>query len=337
MKLGVRRAGLALGAILGMAVSLFAAAQAYKSPVPFVKIGGASVGTTNYQLAIKFADIWGKVPGLTATALPGSAISNQRDIALNRIQVGMTSMKTQYDAIRGIGGYEKYEGLRYILPWQMSNMVWVVRADSDIKTLADLKDKHVMPGAQGSTSQQAGLLMLEANGITPESIRRSGGQLSYGAVGNNVTMMQDKQLDAMLITIPQKGMYSPILPIENNVGVRLIPVDDKTLQYVLDRMPTLRRSSVDGGIYKNQPGSYRTVAEGYAWTARADIPDDLVYELVKRIWDSADDIVRTNPHFYAYGDINNALEMANVPLHPGAVKYYTERGIKIPAELMPPK
>lgn len=312
-------------------------AQEWKSPVPFVKIGGASVGTTNYQLAIKLADLWSKVPGLTATALPGSAISNTRDIGLNRVQIGMTSSKTQYDSIRGIGGYEKNEGLRYMLPWQLSHVVWVVRADSDIRSLADLKNKHVMPGAEGSTSKAIGLYALESVGITPESIRKTGGQMSSGAVGDNITMMQDRQLDAMLITVPRKGMYTPILPLENTVGVRLLPMDERTIQYVLGKMPSLKRGFVEGGIYKSQPKQYDTVAEGFAFSVRADLPEELVYRLTKMVWDNADDIVRVNPHFYAYGDIKGALDMANIPVHPGAARYYKERGLQFTQEQLAAK
>lgn len=331
------RKGLVLATVLVFFAAPISIAQEWKSPVPFIKIGGASVGTTNYQLAIKLADLWSKLSGLSVTALPGSAISNTRDIGLNRIQIGMTSMKTQYDSFRGIGGYEKYDGLRYILPWQMSNVVWLVRADSNIKTLADLKNKHVMPGAEGSTSKEVGLLTLEANGLTPEVIRKSGGQISHGAVGNNVTMMQDRQLDAMVITVPRKGFYTPIMPIENTVGVRFLPMDEKTCAYVMSKMPSLTRGYVDGGVYKNQPEPYKTVAEGYAFTGRSDLPDDLVYQLTKKVWENAEEIVRTNPHFYAYGDLQGAFDMANVPVHPGAAKYYAERGLKIPEALLPPK
>ena len=330
--LNIRRGRIAACLLAIMATSSAVAQEEKKSSVPFLKIGSASVGTTVYQLSIKLSEMWSKIPGLSVSALPGSAISNARDIGLNRIQIGMTSMKTQYDSTRGEGGYEKYEGLRYMLPWQLSNLVWVVRADSDIKTIADFKDKHVMPGAEGSTSKLIGLLALEANGITPESIRKTGGRMSSGAVGTNITMMQDRQLDAMMITVPQKGFYTPILPIENSVGVRFIPMDEKTIEYLLAKMPTVVRSSVDGGIYKNQPNPYVTVAEGYAFSVRSDLPDDLVYRLTKMVWENADEIVAINPHFYAYRDIKNALQMANIPLHPGAAKYYVERGLTLKPE-----
>ena len=247
---------------------------------------------------MKFAELWNTIPGLSVTAIPGSTSQNSRDFAQNRLQVGLTNGETQNGVFYGVGGYPKYEGLRYMLPWKLANIVWVTRADNNISSLADLKNKHIMPGAEGTFLKKIGLATLEAVGITPENIRQTGGQMSHGSVGNSVTMLQDKQLDAMVIMVPREGVYTPILPIENIVGIKYIRMDEKIIEYVLKKMPILRRGSVAGGLYKNEPKDYDTIGEGYAYSCRSDLPEELVYRMVSLVWKNGKEIAKINPHFY---------------------------------------
>lgn len=310
----------------------------WESPVKYIKVGGSSVGGTGYQLAMAFSEIWSKIPNLTASALPGSSGKNPVDLGRNRIQVGETNMKSQYQVYHGLGKYEKYEGIRYILPFAITSLVWFVRSDSDIYKLTDLEGKHISPGAEGTLLKEMGLASLAAVGITPESCRKAGGQISYGSIANSVTMLQDKIIVALCAVPPPDRLYTPIMPIESTMGVRLIPMDENVRNYIEKHVEgTSGLGIVKGGLYKNQPEDYRTVVSGYPFCCRSDLPDELVYRMVRLAWENGKKLVSMNPSCSVFTKIELALHSANIPLHPGAARYYIERGLKLTDQQLPPE
>jgi uncharacterized protein len=210
-------------------------------------------------------------------------------------------------------------------------MAW---ADSGIKTLADIKGKRVYmgPPAGGFYTQSSSYLSV-ATGLTPkkdfEVIRLPWGQ--------GMQAMLDGQIDVFLrptsigsAVISQIGAKKKFVLLGAGAAA-----DTKKWQKVMIEQLINENATIPAGTYKNQVGGdVRTTAANSFILVRKKMDNDLIYKMLKAMWANLAEIHNSAAVLKTLSKAN-PLAGVNVPLHPGAVKYYNKVGFKIPAHLMP--
>ncbi len=212
----------------------------------------------------------------------------------------------------------------HIIAWQ----------DSGIKTLADIKGKRVYmgPPAGGFYTQVSSYLNV-VTGYTPKKdfdvIRLPWGQ--------GMQAMLDGQIDVFMRAT---AVGSAVI---NQIGAKQDFVllgagdaaDSKKWQKVMIEQLLNENATIPAGTYTNQVGgNVRTTAANSFILVRKNLDADLIYKMVKAMWANLDEIHNSAAVLKTLSKAN-PLAGVNMPLHPGAVKYYKEIGFKIPARLIP--
>lgn len=213
-------------------------------------------------------------------------------------------------------------------------LTWVVNAKSDIYTVADLKDKRINVAGPGTAAESTYFPgVLKAEGLSYDIIESNGGLIHRGNMSDAMEMLAAGQLDAVATSQPHPSSIIEEFSITRDA--RLIPLTDEQLAQALD--------PVTGTI-----GYLPTVisAEQYDWlnedvkaggmvdtiTVSADMPNDVVYNLLCAIW--GNDMYKTwgeiHPSMKGIEYLENSLTGLGVPLHPGAVEFWENWGFEIP-------
>jgi len=296
----------------------------------------APTGSDNYTLGAIFADYAGKALGMPAGVLPGGSVENIKAIDRGDAEIGYCSVPDAYNGFNGLTPFDrKYDKIRFLDRYSTVSLTFAVRMDSDIKAIPDLlKGKKVGIGTGGSAAELITLAVLEAGyGIKPEDIEKGGGvvsHISYAAMG---TGLADKTLDCVCLFAYQSAVAKNHLAAEERFGLRLLPVEDAAMTKILAKYPFYAKGQMDGGLYKGNPSAVPCVNLSFIQVTSKDLPDDLVYKIMNVLWNEemAKKAIASCPALPDY-QLRWALrEGYNViPVHPGAAKWYKDKGMTLP-------
>lgn len=324
-----------------LSVLLFSSGTVAAAPVypKFVKIGtgfpggiwypASAVLATKLESALKEAGINSSCAvQSTGGAFNVSAVNEGKEMLLT-----LTTAQNQYLAYKGIAPYEKpLTNLRLVGTQELMLVQLVVPEKSDIKDLSQLKNKKINGGKIASTDRMMMEVLFKAYGMTFDSIKAAGGEVMALGWDDAASMMQDGHLDYI-------GTYGGLMPSIVNLivqpGVRFLSIDDAHADKVLadPSMTGYVKAVMQPKTYDNQEYPVKTLAIPTTILCNADLPEDFVYIVTKTIYESG---YHTGP-FEAttargWPKVCNPEDLpkvANIPLHPGAIKYLKEKGIKV--------
>ncbi len=328
--MGKRRSFLIISILAAMTLALapMTTTGAAAAEEVFLKVGASSLGGAWFPtMAMTASVINFQVPGVTATVTTGGAITNVKNMEQKKVDLGFTYSATTGEAWHGRGAFKKpYRNIRAIGAYYLSAFQITVPADSPIKSFYDIKGKRTTAGKMGWGSTQAYARLLEAHGLSFDKIREAGGKVHHVDWGDAVLLMKDRQVDVIQLAQP---LPNPLISqIETAFPVRVLPVEDKVLDGIIKKYPGYVKVKVPAGISKGQKEDAWTLGDLDVLICRADLPEDLVYKITKAIYD--------NPG--AFKDLDwlkgmsykNATEGMPIPFHPGAARYFREKGVKLP-------
>ena len=208
-------------------------------------------------------------------------------------------------------------------PWVMQ---FYTTRQSGITKLADLTGKSVNPSRRRSWTDNVLRDMVQILGLKPARISNVGPNDANSLLG-------DGRLDVAAVAgaVP----HPAISEFEVNHDMVLLPMTKDEHQRFLAKQKALLPYDIPANSYKGQTQPVATVASYNLYIASKDLPDDLVYRLVKATFDKKEQLAAAHKSF-ARMDMKNVV-YSTIPLHPGAVKYYEEHGVTIPDRLKPPK
>jgi TRAP transporter TAXI family solute receptor len=190
---------------------------------------------------------------------------------------------------------------------------------SGIKTVGDLKGRKVVLGPQGSGTEYNGLQVLEAYGLKVGDVQAE--RIDAAAASDQ---LKDGRVDAAFFTT---GLGSAVI-LDNFITgkTQLVPIGGGEAQALIKKYPYYTTARVPANTYKDQAEA-TTVAVMAMMVARSDLPEDLVYKFTKAIFD---DIKQFHEAHAAAKSLTleTALVGMPIPLHPGAERFYKEKGIK---------
>ena len=196
--------------------------------------------------------------------------------------------------------------------------VQIVTCNPDIKTVADLKGKTVSIGASGSGVYYNALDILAAYDMTESDINAQ-----YQDFGNSADALQDGKIDAAFVVAGAPT-------VATSKDTYLVSLDDEHIAKLKEASPYYEEYTIPEGTYEGVPET-KTVAVVATIIARDDVSENDVYNIVSTIFENKDTIAQSHDKGKEL-DLEFAASVTAVPYHPGAAKYFAEKGIEVPTK-----
>jgi TRAP transporter TAXI family solute receptor len=294
----------------------------------FFGIATGGTGGTYYPLGGMLAQLisnTAEIPDvkLSATAETGNAsVANAKLLGRGEIESAFVAADILNAAYNGIGQFDgdPQESLRAIGALYPETVQLVVGADSGIQSFADLKGKSISSGSPGSGQWQLLGDLLEVHGMSREDVTED-----YSSFSQSVDKIKDGNLDASLITAG--APTSSVLDLANAREIRIIPLAGAEIAKLQETQPYYANAVLPAGTYKGQDEDVQTLAVRAIWATHKDVPDDIIYAVTKALYENTETLGNVHPKGKEIS-LDTALESVSIPVHPGAEKYYTEKGIK---------
>ena len=199
--------------------------------------------------------------------------------------------------------------------------VQIVTLDPEIKTVADLAGKKVSIGAAGSGVYFNAIDILGVYGLTEADIVPT-----YQGFGDSANALKDGQIDAAFVVAG--APTTAITDLATTKDVHLVALDDEHVAKLLETSPYYAKNVISADTYTGLDGDVTTVAVGAVVLAANTVSEDAVYALCADIFDNAADLVSSHAK---YGELSleYGSSIASVPYHPGAAKYFAEKGFTV--------
>jgi len=253
----------------------------------------------------------------------GASVVNINMLRSGEIEFGVAQSDWQYHALKGGKVFEKngpYADLRTVFSLHPEPFTVVARKESNIKKLEDLKGKRFNVGNPGSGTRAS----------TEELLSALGWKLSDFALASELkadehgAALCDNKIDAFIYGVghPAANIQDPI----TTCGARLVPLTGPVIDKLVKDAPYYAYADIPGGLYAGHPDPTRTYGVLATLVTSAKVPDATVYELVKGVFDNFDEFKKLHPAFANLDPKKMIKDGISAPLHPGAVKYYKEKG-----------
>ncbi len=314
---------LMIGLIAGLALCL--AAPMAHAEKKFLRMFSGPEGGSWYPLGSAMMSILEKNLGISTSNGPGGGVGNCKAVDSGRADLGWTYTHTAYNAYNARGKFKKrHTNLRHLMSLYPGVFQMAVPKSSDIKTPADLKDKRIVPGKVGFSGTVIAENVLKAYGITFDSIKKNGGSVSFVGYSDSAALMKDGHSDCyMAVTsCPQ----STIIDLNFRPGVRFLPIDQAHMKKILAAEPGLMPTKIPKDAYKGMTEDVPTVGTVTCIVINKDVPEELAYKIVKVLYANWPALAKVKKKAIEASKPENATMGARIPVHPGALKYYKEKG-----------
>lgn len=266
-----------------------------------------------------------------ALEVPVTTLSTQgpdQNIVLmesGQAMLGFVTMGPALQAWNGTGEWtrgKKYRAMRALFPMYDTPFQLLVGKDAGIRSIADLMGKRIGTGPRGGTAGTYYPAIFKALNITLAI--RNGAWSEIGA------QLQKNQLDALGCAL---GVPFPfVVGLEKQMQLETIDFSAEQLAVLRREMPELSQSAIPAGTYAFMKTDYQTIGLYNFAVANKDLPDDLVYAIVKATFANRESLIAV--HSSAKETLAaNVARNGFLPFHPGAVRYYREIGVTIPDNL----
>lgn len=288
-------------------------------------IGTASTGGTWYPLGGGVATIITKyVKGVSATAIPsGASIENIRAISKMTQDLALSMPDIAYFAYNGLEMFknERYEEIRGLFSTYPIDIQFYVEEKSPVKTIADIKGKNlrVAVGPPGSGTEVMARLILKEYGITYDDIREQ--FLSHTEA---TAAMKDGNIDVGIVTV---GTPAPtLMDLTQYKKIRFLDIEPEVAERINKKFPAYFPRTIPAGTYPGMTKPHHTLAWMGLFILHKDFSSDLAYEILKAIFDHKAELDAIHVQFKSIL-LENATKGMSIPFHPGAIKFFKEKGL----------
>jgi uncharacterized protein len=294
-----------------------------------ISLATGGTGGVYYPLGGGFAALVSKnIPGIEATAeVTTASVDNMKLLHADRVAMALTQSDIASDAYQGkMKGLNEKVGVRAISALYSNYMHIVALDGSGIKTINDLKGKRVSTGAPGSGTEVKGLRVLEAYGISPKDLKS---QDRLGA-SESVAAMKDRRIDAFIWDggLPTASILD--LAATPGIKVHLIPHGDAVAKMTAKYGPVYFVGTIPKGTYGGMETDVQVAALTNLLTVHERMDEALAYQITKVLLERTAELVAVHKAAQEI-TLKSAVVGSPIPFHPGALRYYKEKGAKVPA------
>ncbi len=301
----------------------------------FLKFAGGAVAGAFTPLTAKISELINKnIPGVNASSTPGGGYSNMEALNAGKIQLGMCQTITVADVYYGLS--EKYKGKELTNIRHLGNMhpaMYHIYApkNSPIKNLCEEVSKkplRIAVGPLGSSTYMCFERLLKVCGTSIKDLEARGGTAHKVYWAEGVNMMKDGHIDFMAHFISLRGA-AVMDAASSPMGIRLLELSPQERARLMDELFGTVEYVIPKGIYPGVDRNYQTIAHGQPIVVNKDMPEELAYRITRVIWENLKEI-RVLGSFAETIKLEDAFAGNTIPLHPGAERYYREKGLAIP-------
>ncbi|MGD9288273.1 MAG: TAXI family TRAP transporter solute-binding subunit [Desulfobacterales bacterium] len=296
----------------------------------FVSIGTGGTGGIYYPYGGGVAEIWTKyVKDVRAVAeVTGASVENVKLAHKGETVIGEVMGDV---AVAGYQGLSKFKGKKHdILSMAIMypNLLQVVAMKkSEITNIEQIKGKKISSGSPGSGTNFMAETVFKALGIPLDSYKDS--RLSFTETAN---ALRDGTIDVGVWSVGPGT--SSILDLATTHDIHILTFTPEQQKKILAANKEYSAVDLAGGVYRGVDSPVPTIGVWNVMICQASLKADLVYNLVKALYEHQDYLIKIHPSA-SYTTAENAVKYSPIPLHPGTVKYMKEKDIQVPAELMP--
>lgn len=309
-----------LAVVLGLLLASTPALHARQN----VLFAGASTTGVYYQVALQISKLMdnnlGDKYNYVGRPTDGS-VFNINSMARGAFDFGVAQSDINYKAYEGEGEWEgePVESLRSVLSMHPETVMLVTREDTGIKEVKDIKGKRINIGNPGSGQRTNAEDVLEIYGIDPDKDIKAEDLQQHEAS----RALVDKKIDAFFYTVgnPSAAIEEPA----NSVDIRMVPINHKKIKEMVDEKPYYVMTKIPAGTYKNVDYDVETYAVTATVITNENVAEETVYDMVKTVFENLDDLRESHAAF-RHLEPEAMLEGLSAPFHPGAEKYYKEKG-----------
>lgn len=305
------------------AALLFALSCSALAAEQFINVLTGGTSGVYYPLGVALANAIGKSMPSAKTSVQATkaSVENLNLLQAGRGEIAFTLGDSLSDAWKGNeeAGFKtplkKLRGIAAIYP----NYIQIVaRADSGIKSLADLKGKKISVGAPKSGTELNARAVLNAAGITYKDFSK----VEYLPFGESVELMKNRQID---VTLQSAGLgVASLRDLAAAMDIVVVPIPADLIKKIGD--PAYIPSVIPANTYKGQASDVPAAAVQNYLVTHDGVSNETVYAMTKALWTSLDQLVAAHAAAKAI-DLKKAMQGMPVPMHPGAERYYKEAGL----------
>ncbi len=253
----------------------------------------------------------------------GGSVFNINTIRSGDLDFGVTQSDWQYHAINGSKAFEKdgkFADLRAVFSLHPEPFTVLSRKEANIAKIDDLKGKRVNIGNPGSGTRASMEELMGAMGW-------KAGDFSLAAelkADEHGPALCDNKIDAFFYGVghPSANIQDPI----TTCGAKLVPLTGAAVDKLVAAAPYYAKVNIPGGLYAGHPNPTPTYGVLATFVTSAKVPEAMVYELTKAVFENFEEFKKLHPAFGALDPKEMIKNGNSAPLHPGAVKYYKEKG-----------
>jgi hypothetical protein len=253
----------------------------------------------------------------------GGSAYNVNAIRTGDLDFGMVQSDVQYNAAQGLGAFQKdgaFKELRAVFSVHPEPFTVLARPDANVKTFEDFKGKRFNIGNPGSGTRASMEELLDALGwkISDFSLASELKADEHGPA------LCDNKIDGFFYAVghPSANIQDPI----TTCGAKLVPITGPAVDKLVSEKPYYAKVTIPGGLYQGNPDPIETYGVLATLVTSEKTPEDVVYQLVKAVFENFDEFKRLHPALANLDSAKMVKDGLSVPLHPGALKYYKEKG-----------
>lgn len=310
----------------GLAVALTAAAAIAQTKQLSITTGGT--GGVYYPLGGGFASIIGKnIPNTTAAAeVTGGSVANLQLIGSGRADIAFTQVDAAWDAVSGLDKFKSGKLPVQSLVVMYPNHMHVVTIDgTGVTKIEDLKGKRVSTGSPGSATEVFAFRVIEAAGLDKDKDMKR----ERLGVAESVNAIKDKKIDAFFWVggLPTAAVTD--LGATPGTKLRMIDIAQNVGKMVAKYGEIYAATVIPKGTYGGQDADNHNVAVWNVMAVNANMPEDLAYQLTKLMLEKREELGTVHKEGLNIKAENQTKKKSGIPFHPGALKYFAEKGIKV--------
>jgi hypothetical protein len=316
-------AALAFGLALALSAAPASAQQAKQ-----LSIATGGTGGVYYPLGGGFGNIIGKkLPGYTATAeVTGGSVANLQLIGTGKADIAYTQVDAAWDAVNGLDKFKSGKLDIKALVVMYANHMHVVTVDgTGIGKIEDLKGKRVSTGSPGSATEVFAFRVLEAAGLDPQkdvTRERLG-------VAESVNAIKDKKIEAFFWVggLPTAAVTD--LAATPNTKIRFLDIAQNVGKMVAKYGNIYAAGVIPKATYAGMEKDAQNVTVWNLMAVNGSMSEELAYNLTKTMMENRADLAQVHKEALNIKDENQSKAKAGIPWHPGALKYFKEKGLKV--------
>ena len=308
--------------VLALCVAMIGlASAAMAGEVKLILATGGTAGTY-YPYGGAMSKIWNsKIPGMNVTAqATGASVENVRLMNKDEVELALVQSDTIDFAFNAKETFkEKLTKMAVVAVLYPELIHIVVRGELDINSFSGLRGKKVGVGAPGSGTEANFRQLMDVHRMGKDDV-----STQYLSFAESADQFKDRRIDAFMVTggVPT----SAIMDVATQREIKILPIEDTMLSILTAKYPFLSSAVIPANAYKGVTKDVKTAAVNAVLIAHPKLSTDVVYNLTKTLFENQAELGAA----HAKGKVlslQGAATGVSIPFHPGAAKYYKEKGV----------